>query len=145
MVMNDKKEKRKMMFDFLVLEPLRALVYILQMSVFNIANVIELVMPYGMYLIGQYVCSYRESVHIGGEILVPILILLVTSTLKRYARMQGFVKSMLPVPRKRFTEVYDDGEVTVKQEDVQEMILYMADLEDYLQRTGRLRVDSEKD
>lgn len=42
----------------------------------------------------------------------------------------------VPVPYKRFTQVDEDGEVSVDTERLQEMILYMGDLEDYFERKG---------
>ena len=54
---------------------------------------------------------------------------------KRYATKVGKGRSV-PVPVSRFTDVNEDGEVGVKMERLQEMILYVADVEDYLERKG---------
>lgn len=43
-----------------------------------------------------------------------------------------------PVPLKRFTEKEEDGLVTVRQDRLQEMILYLADVEDWLERKGMM-------
>lgn len=41
-----------------------------------------------------------------------------------------------PIPYKRFTNDSPDDGVTVKSEDLQEMILYMNDVENFLEREG---------
>ena len=43
-----------------------------------------------------------------------------------------------PIPTRRFTSKEDDGLVTVRQDRVQEMILYLADVEDWLERKGMM-------
>lgn len=43
-----------------------------------------------------------------------------------------------PIPMKRFTTKEEDGLVTVRQDRVQEMILYLADVEDWLERKGMM-------
>lgn len=43
-----------------------------------------------------------------------------------------------PIPLKRFTDKEEDGLVTVRQDRVQEMILYLADVEDWLERKGMM-------
>lgn len=60
---------------------------------------------------------------------------------KWYASKIGKGRS-IPVPMKRFTQVSEDGEVSVETGRIQEMLLYVADVEDYLERHGM--IDSEK-
>mgnify|MGYP007121554781 CR=1 FL=1 len=49
------------------------------------------------------------------------------------------IKDGIPIPEKRFTEVdKDSGLVTVERDRLQEMLLYMADLEDTIERKGML-------
>ena len=61
---------------------------------------------------------------------------------KWYASSIGKGQSV-PVPTKRFTQVSEDGEVSIEANRVQEMLLYVADVEDYLERRGMM--PSEKD
>lgn len=61
---------------------------------------------------------------------------------KWYASSIGKGQSV-PVPAKRFTQVSEDGEVSIEANRVQEMLLYVADVEDYLERRGMM--PSEKD
>lgn len=44
-----------------------------------------------------------------------------------------------PIPRVRFTHIDASGEVSIESERVQELLLYMADLEDYYNRKGKLK------
>lgn len=49
------------------------------------------------------------------------------------------VKDGIPIPEKRFTEIdKDDGMVSVDNNRIQELLLYVADLEDSLERKGLL-------
>jgi hypothetical protein len=93
-------------------------------------------LPYIMYLIGQYVFKERGRLTLGGELFIPIIIFILIWFINSYANKIG-KGSTVPVPQKRFTEISDD-EVTVEHERVQEMILYVADVEDYLERKGLL-------
>ena len=45
----------------------------------------------------------------------------------------------IPLPENRFTEVSNDGEVSIDKNRLQELLLYVADLEDYLERKGMLK------
>lgn len=54
-------------------------------------------------------------------------------------RIKGWSGQSVPAPVKRFTEVSDDGMVSVDQNRLQELLLYVADVEDSLERSGRLR------
>ena len=47
--------------------------------------------------------------------------------------------STVPVPVKRFTKVDEFDEVTIENSRIQELILYMADLEDWLDKKGLFR------
>lgn len=64
------------------------------------------------------------------------------------AFMLSFAKSLVvkagydddtPVPSKRFTEVDDEGMVMVPNDRLQELLLYVSDVEDYLERKGKLQ------
>ena len=93
-------------------------------------------LPYIMYLIGQYVFKERGRIALGGELFIPIIIFILIWFINSYANKIG-KGSTVPVPHKRFTEI-DEDEVTVEHERIQEMILYVADVEDYLERKGLL-------
>ena len=99
-------------------------------------KVLNTLLPYLMFVVGQYVFKIRGKFGIGGEIFIPIIIFTIIWFIKSYANKIG--KGMtIPVPNKRFTEVNED-EVTVEYERIHEMMLYVADLEDWLERKGLL-------
>jgi hypothetical protein len=90
-----------------------------------------------MLFIGEYVYADRGCWAIGGEALLPFVFVIAGFMLKSYARVSGNDYSDIPVPYNRFTEVdYDSGQVEVENKRLQEMILYMADLEDWFDRNG---------
>lgn len=131
--------KKEEFWKYMVVEPMKMFKFFVKTNTYNAAVLINnVVCPFLMLYIGQYVCSKRGYMTAGAEILVPLFVLLMTMFMKRYARLTKSVKTKLPVPDKRFTVVEEDGEVFVKQEEIQEIILYLADLEDYLERTGRM-------
>lgn len=94
--------------------------------------------PYAMYFIGQNVVLDRGRFAVGGELFIPILIAALVYYLRQIANRSGKGNSM-PVPEKRFTEVDEStGEVTILTSRTEEMLLYMADLEDWLERRRML-------
>lgn len=111
------------------------LMYFIKNNLTNFANALNLILPYTMYFIGQYVTSKRESISIGWEICVPIVFVVVIYYLRSTANKMG--KGItIPIPDKRFTSIDDDGEVSIEHKRVQELLLYTADLEDWFERKG---------
>lgn len=64
----------------------------------------------------------------------------ITSKYLKYSKVEdtGF-----PVPTKRFTTEYRDGEVTIENGRLQEMIIYVCDVEDWLESSGFDLSDSD--
>ena len=57
--------------------------------------------------------------------------------MKAYSNVSKNSGKNIPVPYERFTNVdYENGKADVEQKRIQEMILYMADLEDWFDRNG---------
>lgn len=110
--------------------------YALKSSLRHMAGLIIVITPFLMYFIGSYVYKERGYFAVGGEALVPFILLFVAWTFDIAASRNG--KHGFPVPMRRFTEETFPGEITVKQQDVQEMILYVYEVENYLERLGRL-------
>lgn len=114
-----------------------AVLYFIKSNLTVFATTLNLLLPYMMYFIGQYVSLNREQVAVGGEIFVPTVFVIIIYYLRSTANKLG--KGItIPVPDKRFTEVDDEGEVSIANRRLQEMILYVADLEDWLERKGLL-------
>ena len=103
----------------------------------NYAILLNTLLPYAMYFIGQNAALKKGKLAIGSELLIPSIVCMVIYLLKSYANKIG-KGTTIPVPNKRFTEVDDDGEVSVRNSRIHELILYLADLEDWLERKGLL-------
>lgn len=108
-------------------------VYFIQVNMRYMATIIEIALPYCMYMVGQNLAMERGSIEVGGEIFIPILCTVVIHYVKEFANKSG-KGNTIPVPNKRFTEVDEDGEVSVENNRIQELLLYVADLEDYMER-----------
>ena len=93
---------------------------------------LNMLLPYGMYYIGK--SQTDEGIAV---LWIPVIVTVVLHYAREYANRNN-VGNVLPIPNQRFTQVDDDGEVTVEHCRVQELLLYMADLEDWLQRKGML-------
>jgi hypothetical protein len=91
-----------------------------------------------MFYLGMWSFDSRGIYTFGGEIFIPIVALAISSFLKSFANKIG-KGSTVPIPAKRFT-TYDEesGEVSIEKKRLQEMLLYMADLEDWLSKKGML-------
>ena len=111
--------------------------YFVQINMRYFATIIAIVLPYAMYVIGQHVALDRGKFAIGSEVFIPVLVTIVVYYLREVANHNN-KGTRIPVPRKRFTEVSDDGEVTVERNRLQELLLYVADLEDWLHSRGML-------
>lgn len=109
------------------------IMYFVQINMRYFAALFYVVLPYVMYYIGNMVAICRGGLIVGGELLIPVFVLIVIYYLNSIANKLG-KGNTIPIPHKRFTEVDDSGEVTVEYNRMQELLLYMADLEDYMQR-----------
>lgn len=111
--------------------------YFVKNNLVNFANILNLIIPYVMYFIGQYVAADRNEIAVGGELFVPLVFIVLIYYLRSTANKIG-KGTTIPLPDKRFTQVDEDGEVSIEHKRIQELILYMADLEDWMERKGML-------
>lgn len=102
----------------------------------NFANIMELILPYFMYWTGIYNFQKNDDI-IATQLFTPIIVFIIIYIIRTYANKIG-KGNTVPVPEKRFTEIDEDGEVSIENSRVQELILYMADLEDWLERKNML-------
>lgn len=101
------------------------------------AILLEISNPYVMYFLAQYLIASRGRVVFGSELLIPFVFWYMSKLLRKVAiRLNGGLK--VPAPNKRFTEVDEDGMVSVDNNRVEEMLLYVADLEDWMETRGLL-------
>ena len=111
--------------------------YFFESNLRNSVEIVEAMLPFITYFLGQTVAVDRGYIAVGGEILIPIVLLIICFYAKCITNKLG--KGMtIPLPEKRFTNVDDDGEVSIENRRIQELILYLADLEDWLERKGLL-------
>lgn len=111
--------------------------YFIKSNLRNFAIILSVILPYIMYFIGQYIAINKNDITVGLEILIPIVFIILIFYLKSTANKLG-KGTTIPIPDKRFTKIDDDGEVTIENKRIQELILYIADLEDWLERKGLL-------
>lgn len=104
----------------------------LRFSLGHVANVLLLALPYVMFYLGR-MSSERFAVFM----IIPPIILVIWYYLKEVSNRINH-GGTFPIPEKRFTKVDEDGEVSVERNRLQEMILYMGDLEDWLHRKGMM-------
>lgn len=109
----------------------------LRRSMGGIARILLFLNPYIFGLLVWKSYEIRGYFAFGGEWLVPAIVSIVAWWLQAKASRLNYGDS-IPVPRVRLTEVSPDDVVTVPRHRMQEMLLYLADLEDWLERTGRL-------
>lgn len=115
------------MLGIIALEMLQDLGRIIKNSVPVVSVLFKLSIPYTMYYFGKY-----EPDVVYWKFL-PIVVWFVTIVLDKISDKTGKGKE-IPVPAERFTQEDEDGEVSIEQSRLQEMILYVSDVEDYLQR-----------
>lgn len=96
-----------------------------------------LVFPYFCLWLGQHCYMIRGNFSIGSEWLLPIIVFIIFCYSKRFLRRIG-KGNTIPVPESRFTRVDDDGEINVDKGRIEELLVYMADLEDWLERNHRM-------
>ena len=121
----------------IIIDAVRAIDYFITNNLRNFAWILNFILPYLMYIVGQNVYATRGYPGVGGELLLPIIFYMITYVLRSYANKIG-KGTTIPVPEKRFTEVDDYGEVSIPNNRIQELILYLADLEDWFERKGLL-------
>lgn len=107
-------------------------------NLFNFARILNTILPYLMYFVGMWAMKERGRYTIDLELIIPIIFTIVIYYLKSSANKIG--KGItVPIPARRFTEVNEeDGEVSIEHDRLQELLLYVADLEDWLERKGIL-------
>lgn len=93
----------------------------------KISAAIKIALPFMMYYYGRYESKNWHC------LLLPLIAWFVCAVFDRFAEKTGNGKN-IPVPTKRFTEEGSDGEVSIEQDRLQEMILYVNDVENYLER-----------
>lgn len=120
----------------ITIDAFRSIIIFFEDNLMKFVNILNVLFPYAMLFYGQYIGETR-GISVGWEILIPLVFAIIVYYLKSVANKIG--KGItIPLPSKRFTEVDDDGEVSIENKRIQELLLYMADLEDWLEKKGLL-------
>lgn len=131
----------KRLFRFtleIAIDTFNGIAYFVKCNLTNVAYILNLLLPFAAYFIGQRCALDRGHITVGWEIAIPVATFVIVYYLRSLANKYG-KGSHVPVPKKRFTEVDEEsGEVNVRNDRVQELVLYLADLEDWLERKGLL-------
>lgn len=101
-------------------------------SLSSLSKIIIWVTPIVMYWIG------RGCIKFDVWIILPILLICIASIIRRVSNHMG-VGETFPVPKERFTSVDEDGNPSVGVQRIHELILYVADVEEWLQKNGYIR------
>lgn len=118
------------MFFKITRDFINEIIFYFRNNLMLLVNVIYLALPYVMYYFGL-----KEKINLVIVLIIPLFVIAFIYYLKAYANKIGKGK-MPPIPVKRFTDVDEDGEVSVETDRIQELILYTADLEDWIERKG---------
>ena len=121
-----------------IMEMLNILKYILSTSIYPMSKILMFILPYLMLLVGMTI--YKD---IGLDmkiaiLILPILISMFSYFLKSVANKIG-KGELPPIPNERFTSEDGDGEVSCEYDRLQEMLLFVNDYEEWLERKGYLR------
>lgn len=100
---------------------------------------LELANPYICMLYALYAKQVSRLI-----IFLPIIILLIECMLmKFYEKNTGRKEGEFPKLEKRFTFLFDNGDIGIQKEDIYEIIRYLRRVEDFMENTGRIK-DYEK-
>lgn len=116
-----------------IIEWMWSIAYYLKNNLFAIMCLIQGILPMTALIIGFKL----DTKYVLVCVVALITIQSITSYIKKLMESMGRGNDV-PVPRERFTSADEYGEVTVRADRTQELILYVCDLEDYLERKGKL-------
>lgn len=92
------------------------------------------IIPYVIIASSHFInCSAVASMNMFWLTVLAQMVCFITSKYLKYSEVEdtGF-----PVPAKRFTSESRDGEVSIENSRLQEMIIYVCDVEDWLESSG---------
>lgn len=119
-------------------EFLLGILYFIEDNLRNFGHLLDLLLPYGMLFLGMYAYKFRGEFAVGAEFFLPVVVMLVSYYCKNLANKLG-KGDTFPVPEKRFTSYDDDGNPEIEVDRIQELILYINDVEEWLERKGYFR------
>lgn len=128
-----KKSVLKTMIETFI-ELLIAFKYAVIEELGKIAIVIQIVIP--------IICFYA-----GIEFKTFVFVMVLLTVIVKYIKEVGYKLNSVsergfPLPGHRFTKMDNNGFIMVKDEDMQEAILYLCDVENYLRNKGLIKDDN---
>lgn len=145
---NKKRNSKKMKKFFIVAgETFVDCLYTLQLfiedNLRNFTLILRFILPYLMLFIGNKVYEQRNGFAIGGEIFIPIIAFLLIYYINKFTNKIG-KGNKTPIPNERFTSKgEEEGEVVFNTDREEELILYVYNLENYLERKGLLKSNNK--
>ena len=109
--------------------------YFISINIKYLIKLIEISIPYIYAYISILLYRDRNSLIIGYEVLIPIIAYIILSILNNFLNKinKGYD---IPLPRERFTTLNDNGNISVDNSSINDIILYLYDLEEYLKSKG---------
>ena len=109
--------------------------YFISINIKYLIKLIDISIPYIYAYISILLYRDRNNIIIGYEVLFPIIAYIILSVLNNFLNKinKGYD---IPLPRERFTTLNDNGNVSVDNSSINDIILYLYDLEEYLKSKG---------
>ena len=109
--------------------------YFISINIKYLIKLIDISIPYIYAYISILLYRDRNDIIIGYEVLIPIIAYIILSVLNSFLNKinKGYD---IPLPRERFTTLNDNGNVSVDNSSINDIILYLYDLEEYLKSKG---------
>lgn len=109
--------------------------YFISINIKYLIKLIDISIPYIYAYISILLYRERNNLIIGYEVLIPIIAYIILSVLNSFLNKinRGYD---IPIPRERFTILNDNGNVSVDNSSINDIILYLYDLEEYLKSKG---------
>lgn len=109
--------------------------YFISINIKYLIKLIDISIPYIYAYISILLYRERNNLIIGYEVLIPIIAYIILSVLNNFLNKinKGYD---IPLPRERFTTLNDNGNVSVDNSSINDIILYLYDLEEYLKSKG---------
>ena len=122
-------------FTSSILELYHQFKYFISINLKYLIKLIDISIPYIYAYISILLYRERNNLIIGYEVLIPIIAYIILSILNNFLNKinRGYD---IPIPRERFTTLNDNGNVSVDNSSVNDIILYLYDLEEYLKSKG---------
>lgn len=109
--------------------------YFISINIKYLIKLIDISIPYIYAYISIILYRERNNIIIGYEVLIPIIAYIILSVLNNFLNKinKGYD---IPLPRERFTTLNDNGNISVDNSSINDIILYLYDLEEYLKSKG---------